>query len=58
MNTLPNHRVCRCRIGHGGKIPHEKWRWFDWLWMLLVMDYGRDHIGNWLLRAFSVLWFC
>lgn len=43
-------------LGTVEKFRNEKWRWFDWLWMLHVMDYeSRDHIGNWLLRAFSVL---
>lgn len=43
-------------MGTVEKFRNEKWRIFDWLWMLHVMDYeSRDHIGNWLLRAFSVL---
>lgn len=43
-------------LGTVEKFRNEKWRWFDRLWMLHVMDYeSRDHIGNWLLRAFSVL---
>ena len=43
-------------LGTVEKFRNEKWRIFDWLWMLHVMDYeSRDHIGNWLLRAFSVL---
>lgn len=38
------------------KFRNGKWRMFDWLWMWHVMDYeSRDHIGNWLLRLFSVL---
>ncbi len=38
------------------KYRNDKWRIFDFLWMLHTMDYqSRDNIGNWLLRAFSVL---
>ncbi|RPD43500.1 PepSY domain-containing protein [Paracnuella aquatica] len=34
---------------------NNKWRMFDFLWMLHTMDYkGRDNINNWLLRAFSI----
>jgi hypothetical protein len=37
------------------KYRNDKWRIFDFLWMLHTMDYqSRDNIGNWLLRAFSV----
>lgn len=37
------------------KIRNRPWRRFDFLWMLHTMDYrSRDHITNWLLRAFSV----
>ncbi len=43
-------------LGTVEKFRNEKWRIFDWFWMLHVMDYEtRDNIGNWLLRAFSVL---
>ena len=43
-------------LGTVEKFRNEKWRLFDWLWMLHVMDYeSRDNIGNWVLRAFSVL---
>ncbi|MBK8965214.1 MAG: hypothetical protein IPM36_00770 [Lewinellaceae bacterium] len=43
-------------LGTVEKFRNEKWRVFDWLWMLHVMDYeSRDHIGNWLLRGFSIL---
>lgn len=43
-------------LGTVEKFRNEKWRIFDWLWMLHVMDYeSRDHIGNWLLRAFSIM---
>lgn len=31
------------------------WRWFDWLWMLHIMDYeSRDDFNHWLLQAFSI----
>jgi uncharacterized iron-regulated membrane protein len=34
---------------------NNKWRLFDFLWMMHTMDYkGRDNINNWLLRAFSI----
>lgn len=37
------------------KFRNNKWRMFDFLWMMHTMDYeSRDHIGNWLLRAFSI----
>ncbi|MBI1779919.1 MAG: DUF2911 domain-containing protein [Sphingobacteriales bacterium] len=33
----------------------NKWSIFDFLWMMHNMEYeSRDHIGNWLLRAFSI----
>lgn len=50
-------------------IRHERWRWFDFLWMLHTMNYeGRDNFNTFLLRFFSffglitilsgfVLWF-
>ncbi|GHA72995.1 PepSY domain-containing protein [Pontibacter akesuensis] len=35
---------------------NNKWRLFDFLWMLHTMDYeGRDNFGNVLLRLFSVV---
>lgn len=38
------------------RIRTERWRVFDFLWMLHTMDYaGRDDFNNLLLRAFSVL---
>ncbi|WP_405565165.1 PepSY domain-containing protein [Polaribacter sp. Asnod6-C07] len=38
------------------KVRNDNWRKFDFLWMLHVMDFEtRDHITNWVLRAFSVL---
>lgn len=42
-------------LGTVQKFRNNKWRIFDFLWMLHTMDYqGRDNISNWLLRAFSV----
>ncbi|WP_299819058.1 PepSY domain-containing protein [uncultured Pontibacter sp.] len=41
--------------GEVTKFRNNKWRVFDFMWMLHTMDYeGRDNFGNWLLRAFSV----
>ena len=43
-------------LGTVGKFRNEKWRVFDFLWMLHTMDYStRDNFSNLLLRAFSVL---
>lgn len=34
---------------------NNKWRVFDFLWMMHTMDYKeRDNLNNWLLRAFSI----
>jgi len=42
-------------LGTIQKIRIEKWRIFDFLWMMHTMDYqGRDNFGNILLRGFSV----
>lgn len=42
-------------LGTIQKFRNNKWRIFDFLWMMHTMDYeSRDHIGNWLLRAFSI----
>lgn len=42
-------------LGTVQKFRNDKWRVFDFLWMLHTMDYeGRDNFGNVLLRAFSV----
>lgn len=42
-------------LGTVQKFRNNKWRVFDFLWMLHTMDYeGRDNFGNILLRAFSV----
>ncbi|WP_187696292.1 hypothetical protein, partial [Xanthovirga aplysinae] len=36
-------------------VRNQKWRIFDYLWMLHTMDYqGRDNFGNLLLRMFSI----
>ncbi|MCA0233112.1 hypothetical protein P1X15_26670 [Runella sp. MFBS21] len=44
------------QLGTVQKFRNNKWRVFDVLWMLHTMDYQtRDHFGNWVLRAFSVL---
>jgi uncharacterized iron-regulated membrane protein len=43
------------QMGIVTKYRNDKWRVFDFLWMLHTMDYkSRDNIGNWLLRAFSI----
>lgn len=35
---------------------HRFWRWFDFLWMLHIMDYdAREDVNNGLLRAVSAL---
>ena len=35
---------------------NNRWRVFDFLWMLHTMDYKeRDNINNWALRVFSIL---
>jgi uncharacterized iron-regulated membrane protein len=42
-------------LGTVQKFRNNKWRIFDFLWMMHTMDYqSRDNISNWLLRAFSV----
>ncbi len=42
-------------LGTIQKLRNEKWRIFDFLWMMHTMDYnGRDNFGNLLLRLFSV----
>ena len=43
-------------LGHVVRIRNDRWRAFDFLWMLHTMDFaGRDDFNNLLLRAFSVL---
>jgi len=42
-------------LGTVQKFRNNKWRLFDFLWMLHTMDYqGRDNFGNILLRVFSI----
>jgi uncharacterized iron-regulated membrane protein len=42
-------------LGTIQKFRNNKWRLFDFLWMMHTMDYtGRDNFGNLLLRAFSI----
>lgn len=42
--------------GQIGAFRTNKWRLFDFLWMLHTMDYeGRDNINNYVLRGFSIL---
>ena len=42
-------------LGAVQKFRNNKWRIFDFLWMMHTMDYeGRDNFGNILLRIFSV----
>ncbi len=37
-------------------IRNNRWRIYDFLWMLHTQDYGaRDNINNWILRSFSAL---
>jgi hypothetical protein len=42
-------------LGQVIRIRNDRWRAFDFLWMLHTMDYqGRDDFNNLVLRAFSV----
>jgi uncharacterized iron-regulated membrane protein len=42
-------------LGTVQKFRNDKWRLFDFLWMMHTMDYeGRDNFGNILLRIFSI----
>lgn len=42
-------------LGTVQSFRNNRWRIFDFLWMLHTMDYqNRDSINNWLLRAFSI----
>jgi uncharacterized membrane protein YkoI len=46
-------------LGAVTKFRNEKWRIFDFLWMLHTMDYqSRDNLGNVLLRVFSIMGLC
>ena len=43
-------------MGHVVRIRNDRWRVFDFLWMLHTMDFvGRDDFNNLVLRVFSVL---
>ena len=43
------------KLGTVQKFRNNKWRIFDFLWMMHTMDYQtRDNLSNWLLRAFSI----
>jgi hypothetical protein len=43
-------------LGEVIRIRNDRWRTFDFLWMLHTMDYrGRDDFNNLALRAFSLL---
>jgi uncharacterized membrane protein YkoI len=43
-------------LGTVQKFRNEKWRVFDFLWMLHTMDYNsRDNISNLMLRIFSIV---
>jgi len=42
--------------GQVSAIRTTKWRIYDFLWSLHIMDYGdRDDFNSWLLRGFSLL---
>ncbi|MFN5914402.1 MAG: hypothetical protein ACK43J_08420, partial [Chitinophagaceae bacterium] len=42
-------------LGTVQKVRNDKWRIFDFLWMMHTMDYeSRDEFGNTLLRVFSI----
>jgi hypothetical protein len=42
-------------LGTVEKFRNQKWRIFDFLWMMHTMDYeGRDNFGNLALRVFSI----
>jgi uncharacterized iron-regulated membrane protein len=44
------------QTGQIGAFRTNKWRVFDFLWMLHTMDFeGRDNINNYILRGFSIL---
>ena len=43
-------------LGQVLRIRNDRWRAYDFLWMLHTMDYqGRDDFNNLALRAFSLL---
>ncbi len=48
-----------CELATVQKFRNNKWRIFDFLWMLHTMGYqDRDNLSNWLLRAFSIFGLC
>lgn len=54
-NSLNTTVYVAIELGTVQKFRNNKWRIFDFLWMLHTMDYeGRDNISNWLLRVFSI----
>jgi len=43
-------------LGQVVRVRNDRWRVFDFLWMLHTMDYaGRDDFNNVILRGFSIL---
>lgn len=43
-------------VGQVHRVRNNRWRVFDFLWMLHTMDYeGRDNFNNMVLRVFSIL---
>ena len=43
-------------VGQVLRVRNNRWRVFDFLWMLHTMDYeGRDNFNNMVLRIFSIL---
>lgn len=50
------HVYISAEYGEVIRFRTERWRWFDWLYMLHTMDYqGRDDFNNLLLKSFSIL---
>jgi hypothetical protein len=53
----PNNTTVYVSVNLGSvqSFRNDKWRIFDFLWMLHTMDYReRDDFNNWLLRLFSI----
>lgn len=53
----PTHTTVYVSADYGRveSFRNNKWRVFDFLWMMHTMDYKqRDNLNNWLLRAFSL----
>nr|WP_299415460.1 hypothetical protein [uncultured Emticicia sp.] len=54
-NSLNTTVYVATELGTVQKFRNNKWRIFDFLWMMHTMDYQtRDNLSNWLLRAFSI----